>query len=75
MFSVLDLRFPRPPLTQLLIHIDAGQQDGQRAEDAEHEDDAWFFSGPVLALDELVESVFAAGEEGGVDCGHCEGVD
>ena len=66
----LYLSLARPTLGNLLVDEDADEEDGQGADDAEDENDAGLPGGPILALDELVEGVFAAGEEGSIDCGH-----
>lgn len=55
-----------------LLDEQADHEKGNSADDGEHNDDTGFPSGPVLALDELVQSNLAAGDERHVDGGHCD---
>jgi hypothetical protein len=64
------LGLPRSTLVKLLVDVDTNEEEGEGAENTEYEDDTGLSASPTLALEEFVHSVLAAGEEGGVDCGH-----
>lgn len=59
--------------TYPLVDEHSGDEDEDQEDDDEDNNDTGLALGPVLlALHELVDSVFAAGDEGHVEGGHCD---
>jgi hypothetical protein len=67
---LLYLGLTRPTLGDLLVDEDTYEEESQGTDDAEDEDNTGLPGSPILALEELVHGILAAGEEGGIDCGH-----
>lgn len=60
--------------TYLLVDEHGKNKNGDKEDNDEDDNDTGLTLGPVLALDQLVESVLAASDEGHVDGGHCDDV-
>ncbi|KAH9867355.1 hypothetical protein IAQ61_007947 [Plenodomus lingam] len=58
-------------MTYSLVDEHGDDQDGNEEDNDEDDNDTGLTLGPVLALDELVQGVLAASDEGHVDGGHC----
>lgn len=60
-------------VTYPFVDEHGNDEDGDEEDNDENDNDTGLTLGPVLlALDELVKSVFAASDDGHVDGGHCE---
>lgn len=67
---LLYLGLTRLTLGKLFVDEDTNEKEGQCADDTEDEDDTRFFSSPILALDQFVNGVLTASDEGGINCNH-----
>ena len=64
-------RASRLACSKLLHGRQSDEQDDEGGYDGEDEDDAGVLSGPVLALDELMELFVPVDERRVGECGHC----